>query len=1148
MRSPSVFRWLRLVVAGLSLACSPVPSLAGEATPAWLTGSEANLRRCEPARPESAQVEILLDPGATPDSGEMSGWMRWGDRQTFALVATAANRYRILAADPVGTLEVGELRVEERSIAGRFAIGVGACREGEFELTMQAEPQRQLTERRDRLARLFALERVMAEIAEAPPRRYSELPESLKALVLQLKDLLGADHPQSLLGQATIAEALLLARRASEALSVVQDIERSQERLLSPQETHRLRLAKLHMMVLGDLGRSAEALTIADQLLKAAPSRFGTEHVERWRITAAVAQLHLQIRAYGRAVELAEEADKGLTKLLGADHPDTMRNRGTIGAVRYVQHRSREGLEILEPMLASANRHFGEEARISLRVADLVARCYFKLGRWREGLPIAQRVHAVAMRELPAGDSIRQYGTLLLAHWYHELGRYAEAESLLRDALGAALGHLGESHPAVAETRGQLAMLLLARDRAAAAYAQADLAFQHTRGEAGEANHRTIWLRGIRALALDRLGRPAEALEEAHATAAGYQMLYGEEALHAAYSMLVAGRSESLLGRHQEAMATLREALRRQRQARPYDHPGRIEALGELGLAYRRGGQLGEAIATWEALVQEAERLREGVGPIAEYRQGFLRHWSVHYRRLVEAHITQGEFGRAFALTEMIKGRNLMEMLSTRLADGAGLLDSDESARLADLVGELSRRDQLLAGLLSPGPERAEALRARTEAGEALRAYRETLAARYPKYGTLMNIRLRSAADAPSIVPGDTALVSYVALENGLLAFVYTRELGLQARMLPLRGNLTELVRAYRTLLAPPNLDVRELVWRLADGKIRLGYVRPETGAQELRAVGPVARELRRLLLDPLAPALRSKRRWILSLDDALALLPFEALPWGDGRVIDSQEVSYIQSLSVLGLLHERPYVGTAPSSILAMGNPDYEALPVPSIPADGLDRGGSASGLGSAHVMPQRHWSSLPGAAKEVAQATAWFAPSRREVYLGTEASESTLQDLDRRRELARHRYLLFATHAWLNTDVPQLSSIVLAQGPRSAQADGYVTAAEWVGYQLDSELIVLSGCETALGASVRGEGVTGLPFALLVAGNRNAVLSLWKIDDLAAARLIPKLFRHLQQGYRPARALALAKRALARDSRYAAAHYWAAFVLYGG
>jgi CHAT domain-containing protein len=94
----------------------------------------------------------------------------------------------------------------------------------------------------------------------------------------------------------------------------------------------------------------------------------------------------------------------------------------------------------------------------------------------------------------------------------------------------------------------------------------------------------------------------------------------------------------------------------------------------------------------------------------------------------------------------------------------------------------------------------------------------------------------------------------------------------------------------------------------------------------------------------------------------------------------------------------------------------------------------------------------------------------------------------------------------------------------------------------------VVLSGCETALGREVRGEGLVGLTRGFLYAGAARVAASLWRVQDRATAELMGRFYRAmLQEGKSPAAALREAQLAIRSDRRWRAPYYWAAFVLQG-
>ena len=165
------------------------------------------------------------------------------------------------------------------------------------------------------------------------------------------------------------------------------------------------------------------------------------------------------------------------------------------------------------------------------------------------------------------------------------------------------------------------------------------------------------------------------------------------------------------------------------------------------------------------------------------------------------------------------------------------------------------------------------------------------------------------------------------------------------------------------------------------------------------------------------------------------------------------------------------------------------------------------------------KYYPRLAGTRAEVEAIAGLFSKARK--LMGQEATEKALEELAESGELKQFRYLHLGTHGELDTERAMLSALILAdeRSPDHLDVlvsgkpyyDGRLTAAQMARWRLDADLVTLSACQTALGRHAGGEGYLGFSQALLLAGARSLVLSLWKVDDTATALLMSRFYQNL-------------------------------------
>ncbi|MCP4305527.1 MAG: CHAT domain-containing protein, partial [bacterium] len=137
----------------------------------------------------------------------------------------------------------------------------------------------------------------------------------------------------------------------------------------------------------------------------------------------------------------------------------------------------------------------------------------------------------------------------------------------------------------------------------------------------------------------------------------------------------------------------------------------------------------------------------------------------------------------------------------------------------------------------------------------------------------------------------------------------------------------------------------------------------------------------------------------------------------------------------------------------------------------------------------------------------------------------------------------LHLAAHGQFNPIASLNSLIALAPDETN---DGWLTVGESYGLNLENtDLVVLSACETNLGDLSEGDELVGLTRALIFSGTPSVIASLWAVEDEATSLLMERFYTHLKD--RMGKAEALRQAQIETREEYPNPYYWSGFVLSG-
>lgn len=169
---------------------------------------------------------------------------------------------------------------------------------------------------------------------------------------------------------------------------------------------------------------------------------------------------------------------------------------------------------------------------------------------------------------------------------------------------------------------------------------------------------------------------------------------------------------------------------------------------------------------------------------------------------------------------------------------------------------------------------------------------------------------------------------------------------------------------------------------------------------------------------------------------------------------------------------------------------------------------------------------------------------------YSGVFLIDTAATKKNLKRHISNSSILFLASHANGNISNSNDSKIYLHNPSDDKSKRSYIQLKDIYNLQLNSDIVILSACETSLGEYQSGEGIINFERAFVFAGSKSVLSTLWKTDDMASYQILTTFIDEIYQNKSNFDALHSSKKhflSIAKSSDDANPLYWAGFKLSG-
>jgi serine/threonine protein kinase len=414
------------------------------------------------------------------------------------------------------------------------------------------------------------------------------------------REILGADHLDTLRTLDGLAGAYLFAGRLTEAIALSEQLRDAFVNLLGAGHPRTLTILNNLAWSYLNAGRLPKAIELFEHVRDAKVKDLGVDHPDTLTILQNLAQAYRAAGKLSKAIELYEQVRDAKVKKLGADHPSTIITVNDLADAYMAAGRLPEAIELFEQARDVQVKQLGAEHPHTLTTLHGLATAYKAIGQLSKGIKLFEQVRDAQVKKLGADhpNTLTTLNNLAVA--YHFDGRLSAAVVLFEQVRDARVKKLGADHPSTLNTMNNLASAC----QAAGNFSEAIELFEQVRDaqvkKLGADHPSTLDNLTNLASAYSAAGRLPEAIELNEQVWDAQVKQLGRDhpsTLRTMNNLALAYHAVGRLPRAIELYEQVRDAQVKKLGA---DHSDALITLNNLAGTYQAAGRLREAIELFE--------------------------------------------------------------------------------------------------------------------------------------------------------------------------------------------------------------------------------------------------------------------------------------------------------------------------------------------------------------------------------------------------------------------------------------------------------------------------------------------------------------------------------------------------------------------